>query len=100
MFKISHLFIAIIVIMPFVGIFDHDLWGPDEPRVAETGREFLDAGNSLAVPRLNREPFLEQPPLYYWTLALSRQNHYFLAPRKQVFPWRQAVSTRLENGKG
>jgi hypothetical protein len=66
-----YLFIAIIVLMPFVGIFDHDLWGPDEPRVAETGREFLDAGNSLAVPRLNRAPFLEQPPLYYWTLALS-----------------------------
>ena len=70
-FKTRNLFIAIIILMPFVGIFDHDLWGPDEPRVAETGREFLDAGNSLAAPRLNREPFLEQPPLYYWTLALS-----------------------------
>ena len=62
---------AIILAVSFVGIFDHDLWTSDEPRVAEIGREFLDDGASLAVPRLGGEPFLEDPPLYYWCVALS-----------------------------
>lgn len=62
-------FVAVILMMSFVGIFDHDLWTSDEPRVAEIGREFLDEGVSLAVPRLNGEPFLEKPPLYFWCVA-------------------------------
>jgi 4-amino-4-deoxy-L-arabinose transferase and related glycosyltransferases of PMT family len=64
-------FIAIVVTVSFVGIFDHDLWTADEPRVAEIGREFLDEGASLAIPRLNGEPFMEKPPLYFWCVALS-----------------------------
>ena len=60
-----------ILALSFVGIFDHDLWPSDEPRVAEIGREFLDEGASLAVPRLNGKPFLEKPPLYFWCVALS-----------------------------
>ncbi|KHE91225.1 MAG: putative glycosyltransferase [Candidatus Scalindua brodae] len=64
-------FVAIILAVSFVGIFDHDLWTSDEPRVAEIGREFLDDNVSLAVPRLNGEPFLEKPPLYFWCVALS-----------------------------
>ncbi|MFQ5715143.1 MAG: ArnT family glycosyltransferase [Candidatus Scalinduaceae bacterium] len=64
-------FVAIILALSFVGIFDHDLWTADEPRVAEIGREFLDDGASLAVPRLNGEPFMEKPPLYFWCLAFS-----------------------------
>lgn len=64
-------FVAIILAVSFVGIFDHDLWTADEPRVAEIGREFLDEGVSLAVPRLNGEPFMEKPPLYFWCVALS-----------------------------
>jgi 4-amino-4-deoxy-L-arabinose transferase-like glycosyltransferase len=52
-----------------VGIFDHDLWAPDEPRAAELGREFLEPGRSWAVPTLNGRPFLEKPPLVYWTIA-------------------------------
>ena len=64
-------FVAMILALSFVGIFDHDLWPSDEPRVAEIGREFLDEGASLSVPRLNGEPFLEKPPLYFWCVALS-----------------------------
>ena len=64
-------FLAVIFALSFVGIFDHDLWTPDEPRVAEIGREFLGDGASLAVPRLGGEPFLEKPPLYFWCVALS-----------------------------
>ena len=64
-------FVAVILVVSFVGIFDHDLWTADEPRVAEIGREFLDEGASLAVPRLNGEAFMENPPLYFWCVALS-----------------------------
>lgn len=47
-----------------------DLWPPDEPRVAAVSREMLAEGNWL-VPRLNGEPFLEEPPLFYWLQAGS-----------------------------
>jgi len=50
------------------GIFGHDLWTPDEPRVAAVAKQV--AEGAWAVPTLNGEPFLEQPPLYYWCVAL------------------------------
>lgn len=62
---------AIIAPILLLGIFDHELWTPDEPRAAELSREFLEPGHSWAVPTLNREPFLEKPPLVYWTSAVS-----------------------------
>lgn len=48
-------------------IFDHELWTPDEPRDAEIGREI----GFSAVPTLNGRPFLEKPPLYFWSVAAS-----------------------------
>ncbi len=43
------------------------LWTPDEPREAEIGREmYLSPG---FIPQLDGTPFLEKPPIYYWTLA-------------------------------
>ena len=58
----------ILIIMSFlvllVGIFDHSLWTPDEPRVAEIARAMAVTGYYL-IPHLAGEPFLEQPPLYY-----------------------------------
>jgi 4-amino-4-deoxy-L-arabinose transferase-like glycosyltransferase len=50
--------------LSLAGIFDHELWTPDEPRDAEISREI-----SGAVPTLNGSPFLEKPPLYFWTTA-------------------------------
>ena len=52
----------------FAGIFQHELWTPDEPREAEIGREMFEAGGS-ALPTLAGEPFLEKPPLFVWTMA-------------------------------
>ncbi|MDH5307912.1 MAG: glycosyltransferase family 39 protein [Myxococcales bacterium] len=43
----------------------HELWTPDEPRVAEIGRAMWASGD-WAMPRLGGEPFLEKPPLYWW----------------------------------
>ena len=53
-----------------LGLSNHGLWSADEPRVAEIGREMALTGN-WAVPTLNQKPFLEEPPLYYASLALT-----------------------------
>lgn len=48
-----------------------DLWPPDEPRYGQVAREMLESGNWL-VPHVNREPYAEKPPLYWWgATALS-----------------------------
>ncbi|HEV3027090.1 MAG TPA: glycosyltransferase family 39 protein [Planctomycetota bacterium] len=65
---------AIVVPLLLLGIFDHELWTPDEPRAAELSREFLEPGHSWAVPTLNGEPFLEKPPLVYWASAASMKT--------------------------
>ncbi len=51
-----------------LGIEEHDLWTPDEPRVASVGRQV--AEGAWVVPTLNGKPFLEQPPLHAWCVAL------------------------------
>jgi 4-amino-4-deoxy-L-arabinose transferase-like glycosyltransferase len=56
--------VALAFLLLFVGIFDHTLWTPDEPRVAEISREMSVTGDYL-IPVLSGSPFLEQPPLYY-----------------------------------
>jgi len=43
------------------------LWTPDEPREAEISREMLLMPS--VIPTLNRQRFIEKPPLYYWVVA-------------------------------
>jgi 4-amino-4-deoxy-L-arabinose transferase-like glycosyltransferase len=64
--------LLLVVVIPLfsLGISNHGLWTADEPRVAEIGREMVETGN-WAVPMLNQKPFLEEPPLYYISLALT-----------------------------
>lgn len=58
--------LGLLLVVCFLGI-TRDLWTPDEPREAEISREMsLDPG---VVPTLNGRPFVEKPPLYYWTVA-------------------------------
>jgi 4-amino-4-deoxy-L-arabinose transferase-like glycosyltransferase len=67
----SFYFILLLVaIVPLfaLGLSNHGVWTPDEPRVAEIGREMALNGN-WAVPMLNQRPFLEQPPLHYAAIA-------------------------------
>jgi len=59
---------AVAILISFTGVFDHSLWSPDEPRVAEIGREML-ANRDLIVPTLAGKPFLEKPPLYWWVMT-------------------------------
>jgi len=37
--KIVMISLTIVILLQLVGIFDHSLWSPDEPRVAEIARE-------------------------------------------------------------
>jgi 4-amino-4-deoxy-L-arabinose transferase-like glycosyltransferase len=62
------LLVAVIPLFSF-GLANHGLWTADEPRVAEIGREMALSGN-WAIPTLNQSPFLEEPPLYYASLAV------------------------------
>ena len=68
--SVFYLILLLITVIPLFsfGLANHGLWTADEPRVGEIGREMALSGN-WAVPTLNREPFLEQPPLYYASLA-------------------------------
>jgi 4-amino-4-deoxy-L-arabinose transferase-like glycosyltransferase len=69
---IFYFILLIVAVVPLfsLGLFNHGLWTPDEPRVAEIGREAA-AGGSIAVPTLDQKPFLEEPPLYYAALAVA-----------------------------
>ena len=66
-FYLVLLVVAVVPLFSF-GLFNHGLMTPDEPRVAEIGREMAVSGR-IAVPTLDRRPFLEEPPLYYGALA-------------------------------
>ncbi len=68
------LFILLLVLISLSGIFSHNLWKPDEPRVAEIGREMW-LNHQYVIPTLNKEPFLEKPPLYWWVMTVS--YHFF-----------------------
>ncbi len=57
------------ILLCFAGL-GRSLWSPDEPTGAAVGRAMLATGD-LVVPRLNGQPFLEKPPLYWWVQVLS-----------------------------
>jgi len=61
------LLMASAIYLPFQG---HGLWRTSDAREAEIAREMLANGN-LAVPHFNGEVFLEKPPLFSITIALS-----------------------------
>jgi 4-amino-4-deoxy-L-arabinose transferase-like glycosyltransferase len=62
--KKEFLLLILALALLLVGIFDHSLWTPDEPRVADISRTMAITGDYL-IPHLGEDPFLEQPPLYY-----------------------------------
>jgi len=68
--RLTKIMLIVALALQGVGLFDHSLWTPDEPRVAEIAREMSVSGDYL-IPHLSGRPFLEQPPLYYATAALG-----------------------------
>ncbi len=63
-------FFAVIVFAMLVNVFHPYLWGPDEPRVAELGREVFVTGNFI-TPHICGVPFVEKPPLFFDLIAGS-----------------------------
>ncbi len=58
--------LLILIVIYFLGIFDHALWAPMDTVGAGMIWGMHDAG-SWAVPLLNGLPYLEKPPLMHWT---------------------------------
>ncbi len=54
----------------FAGLQIIGLVGADEPRYAQIAREMLQRGDWV-TPILYGHPWLEKPPLYYWTAMLT-----------------------------
>ncbi|MBU1447544.1 MAG: glycosyltransferase family 39 protein [Gammaproteobacteria bacterium] len=54
------------------GLIGHDPWKPDELYGFGIVHHFVTSGDWL-VPTLAGQPFLEKPPLYYWTAAAFAQ---------------------------
>ena len=52
------------------GLFGRDPWKADEPYSFGMTLTFLE-GNDWVVPKVAGEPFLEKPPLMYWTGAVT-----------------------------
>jgi 4-amino-4-deoxy-L-arabinose transferase-like glycosyltransferase len=57
---------GLLLLICFLAI-GRSLWTPDEPREAEIAREMAMA--PTVIPTLDGQPFIEKPPLYYWTVA-------------------------------
>lgn len=75
-----HLLICLLClawIMP--GLLGHDPWKTDEPYTFGVIYDMLNGGSWL-VPTLAGEPFLQEPPLYYLTGALTAYLSQSLVP--------------------
>lgn len=48
----------------FSGLFNHDVWTPDEPRVTAIIKNMYLSGNFI-IPKFADIPFVEKPPLFF-----------------------------------
>ena len=61
------------------GLFGHDPWKPDEAYTFGLVYHIVQSGDWL-VPTLAGEPFVEKPPLFFWTAALFTHAFGWLLP--------------------
>jgi 4-amino-4-deoxy-L-arabinose transferase-like glycosyltransferase len=54
----------------FLNMRGWNLWKPDEPRWAQTGKNMYD-GEDWIIPHLNGEVDPSKPPMLFWLIALS-----------------------------
>jgi 4-amino-4-deoxy-L-arabinose transferase-like glycosyltransferase len=60
---------ALVAAWILLGLFGHDPWKPDEAYTFGLVYHILESGDWL-VPTLAGQPFVEKPPLFFWTAAL------------------------------
>ena len=65
--------LILVLLASLAGIFDRDLWTPDEPRDAAISMEMGRSGNYV-IPRLAGVPFIEKPPLYFAVAGIAEQT--------------------------
>ncbi len=82
--------ILLLLTLYAAGIVDHDLWTPDEPRVAAVGKAA--ARGAWVAPTLNGTPFLEQPPLHAWCVGPGKLSTDTCRP-VPIMPGKTADST-------
>lgn len=65
--------VLILIVLPAALLYpcmSFHLFEPDEGRYAQIPREMLERGDWI-VPTLQGEPYLDKPPLFYWSVMLS-----------------------------
>lgn len=62
--------VPVVLVCLFAGLTSFGFVGPDEPRYAAIARDMAATGDWV-TPRLNGEPWLEKPVLYYWAAAAA-----------------------------
>ncbi|WP_150807812.1 ArnT family glycosyltransferase [Pandoraea sputorum] len=60
---------ALLFAFLLAGLFDRDPWKADEPYSVGMVLNFF-RGHDLIVPRVAADPFVEKPPVMYWTGAM------------------------------
>ncbi|MDZ4201023.1 MAG: glycosyltransferase family 39 protein [Gallionella sp.] len=70
---------GLVLLWLVTGLVGHDPWKPDEATGFGIVYSMLESGNWL-VPTLVGEPYMDKPPLYYWTAALSAKIFAPLLP--------------------
>ncbi|AJP59293.1 hypothetical protein UC34_00865 [Pandoraea vervacti] len=60
---------ALLFAFVLAGLFDRDPWKADEPYSVGMVLNFF-RGNDLIVPRVAADPFVEKPPVMYWSGAI------------------------------
>jgi 4-amino-4-deoxy-L-arabinose transferase-like glycosyltransferase len=70
---------GLIFVWLFTGLIGHDPWKPDEAYSFGLIYSILESGNWL-IPTLAGEPYMDKPPLYYWTAALFAKLFSSLLP--------------------
>jgi len=71
--------LALVAAWVALGLVGHDPWKPDEAYTFGLVYHILESGQWL-VPTLAGEPFVEKPPLFFWTAALFAKGFGWALP--------------------
>ena len=91
------LFVALVCAAWIVpGLIGHDPWKPDEAYSFGLVLSLME-GRDWVVPLLAQEPFMEKPPIYYLTAALSATSYLPDATPGRI-PCHGRISCLISNG--